>query len=102
MPPTGSVFASEQNINESIVTPSGEVLVPDANCVDGALPYEERVLVGTELADEVNATAKIAAKPKITLSFFMKPPALKDRTTPRSRWHVGFQFGDFVRSKQIF
>jgi hypothetical protein len=69
VPVPGLVFASEQNSNESIVTPSMTVL-DEASGIDAALPYEERVRVGTEFADAVNAKAKIAAKPPSIFSFF--------------------------------
>src|SRR6202046_4968154 len=100
VPVVTCVFASEQNINESIVTPS-LIVVLVLNTPEASLPYEERPRVGTELADEVNATAKIAAKAKIRLSFFMRPPSPKDRTTPRNHSHVGFQLGTKCAQKQI-
>ena len=69
VPVPGLVFASEQNSNDSIVTPSTTVL-DEASGSDAWLPYDERVRVGTEFADAVNAKAKIAAKPPSIFSFF--------------------------------
>jgi hypothetical protein len=56
-------------MNESMVTPSSTV-VDEASGSDAALPYEDRVRVGTEFADALNARAKIAAKPPTNFNFF--------------------------------
>lgn len=77
VPVDGSVFASEQNINESMVTPSGDVDDPEANGKEAASPYDERVRVGTEFADAENARAQIAATPPTIFNFFTYTPKVK-------------------------
>jgi hypothetical protein len=75
-PVAGFSVASEQKKIVLIVTPSDTV---DAlsNSGDPSSPYADRVLVGTEFADAVNAIANSAAPPPITFKIFMWPPRFR-------------------------
>ena len=82
------MVASEQNRMLSIVTPS-DVLDCEACCGDPSLPYADRVFAGTPFADAVNAIAKSAAPPPITVKIFMWPPRFRQECLEVSQhFHV--------------